>query len=168
MQNLFRNASWGGASAAIRLLFGMGNLFLAIKLAGSVSYGYMAVMLSITAFYVALISSIHTIAITHASELRTQPGSAHGLEVLFSTVWVLTLLAVAILGVVAFLLGQHFLHAFVYWGNDPLTGKQLSSLLVLVVLITACQILSASHVAVIESLGRFDLASVIGAVEFKN
>ncbi len=159
MPNLFRNASWGGTSATVRLLFGMGNLFLAINLAGAVSYGYLTVMLSITAFYVALLNSIHTIAVTHAAELQRQPDSAHGLDILFSAVWTLTLVGAAILGSAGFLLGQPFLHAFVYWGGDILVENQLSQLLVFVVLIAICQILGAGHVAVIESLGRFDLAA---------
>lgn len=159
MPNLFRNASWGGASATVRLLFGMGNLFLAINLAGAVSYGYLTVMVSITTFYVALINSVHTIAVTHAAELQRQSDSAHGLDTLFSAVWLLTLVGAVILGSAAILFGQPFLHAFVYWGGDTLVENQLSQLLVFVVLIAICQILGAGHVAVIESLGRFDLAA---------
>lgn len=143
----------------VRLLFGLGNLLLAINLAGAVSYGYLTVMLSITAFYVALLNSIHTIAVTHAAELQRQPDSGHGLDILFSAVWTVTLVGVAILGSAAFLLGQPFLHTFIYWGGDILVESQLSQLLVVVVLIAICQILGAGHVAVIESLGRFDLAA---------
>ena len=159
MPSLFRNASWGGLSASIRLLFGMGNLFLAIKLVGATLYGYLIVMASMTAFYVALLNSIHVIVITNAVELRSHPDSVNELRKLFSAVWLVTFLGVFFLVLAVFFLGNPFLHAFVYSGGNTLVESNLSLLLVPVALIAVSQIVAAGHMAVIESLGRFDLAA---------
>ena len=159
MPSLFKNASWGGVSAAVRLVFGMANLFLAIKLAGVISYGYLTLILSISAFYVALINSVHTIAVTHAVDLRGKPQSNEALNVLFSAVWVFTLLSVVVICLATFFLGSQFLHVFVYWGANLETQSNLDTLLIVVLAIAALQILCAGNVAVIESLGRFDLAA---------
>lgn len=159
MPSLFKNASWGGVSAAIRLVFGMANLFLAIKLAGVIPYGYLTLILSISAFYVAVINSVHTIAVTHAADLRDKPESNDSLNALFSAVWVFTLLSVAVICLTTYFFGSQFLHTFVYWGTNPDTQSDLGALLIGVLAIATFQIISAGNVAVIESLGRFDLAA---------
>lgn len=159
MPSLFKNASWGGVSAAIRLVFGMANLFLAIKLAGVIPYGYLTLILSISAFYVAVINSVHTIAVTHAADLRDKPNSVEALNLLFSAVWLFTLLSVVVICITTYFTGSHFLHAFVYWGANLNTKSTLDTLLTVVLAIVVLQILSAGNVAVIESLSRFDLAA---------
>lgn len=159
MSSLFRHASWGGVSAAIRLLFGVGNLFLAIRLAGAASYGYLALMLSVTAFYVAFINSVHTIAVTRAAEYGSTSEAVAGRTRLFSSVWLVTLLSVALLAVCALALGPAFISAFVYSGDDATVVRELAALQVLVLVLAACQLLVAGNVAVIEGLGRFDLAA---------
>lgn len=159
MPNLFKNASWGGISAAIRLIFGMANIFLAIKLAGAISYGYLALILSITAFYVAVINSVHTIAVTHAADMRDKSKSKDSLSILFSAVWMFTLLSVAIICLATYFFGTKFLQTFVYWGSSLDIQSNLNALLIIVLAITSFQIISAGNVAIIESLGRFDLAA---------
>lgn len=159
MPNLYRNASWGGLSAGVRLMFGMLNLFLAIRLVGAASYGYFVVMSSVTAFYVALINSVHVISVTKAVEIRNQADAEENLRVLFSAVWLMTLLGVALLLLVAALWGEFFVHGFIYGGGDAQLAAQLKALLIPVVLIVVCQLLGAGHMVVIESLGRFDSAA---------
>lgn len=159
MSSLFRHASWGGVSAAIRLVFGVGNLFLAIRLAGADSYGYLALMLSVTAFYVALVNSVHTIAVTRAAEYGRTVEAAAGRLRLFSAVWLVTLLSVAVLVLCALPLGAAFIRTLVYPGDDAVVVQQLADLRMLVIALAACQLLVAGNVAVIEGLGRFDLAA---------
>lgn len=159
MTSLFKNASWGGLSAAARLAFGVGNIFLAIKLAGSVAYGYLALISSVTVFYVALIGSVHTVAVTHAAHYRQRAGQEKNIESLFSLVWLVTCCSALILVLLAAWFGNSFVHAFVYWGGDAEVESQLSSLLILVVMMALSQLFSAGNVAVIESLGRFDRAA---------
>lgn len=158
MSSLFQHASWGGVSAAIRLVFGVGNLFLAIRLAGADSYGYLALMLSVTAFYVAFVNSVHTIAVTRAAEYGRAAETADRLR-LFSAVWLVTLLSVALLVLCTLPLGAAFVRAFVYPGHDLVIVEQLADLRMLVIALAACQLLVAGNVAVIEGLGRFDLAA---------
>ena len=86
MPSLFNNASWGAFSAGIRLIFGMANLFLAIKIVGAASYGYFALMLAVSAIYLTFVNSIHTIVVTHAADLKTQKDSNQHLLKLFSAV----------------------------------------------------------------------------------
>src|SRR5690606_8614318 len=141
------------------LVFGMANLFLAIKLAGVVPYGYLTLILSISAFYVAVVNSVHTIAVTHAADSRDKPKSNDSLDILFSAVWVFTLLSVVVICLATYSFGSQFLRTFIYWGTNPGTQSNLDALLIVVLAIAAFQILSAGNVAVIESLGRFDLAA---------
>ena len=159
MSSFFRHASWGGVSAAIRLVFGVGNLFLAIRLAGADAYGYLALMLSVTAFYVAFINSVHTIAVTRAGEYERTLDADAGRTRLFSAVWQVTLLSVALLVLCALPLGPAFIRTFVYAAGDAAVTRQLADLLFLVVALAACQLLVTGNVAVIEGLGRFDLAA---------
>ncbi len=159
MSTLFKNASWGGAVAAVRLLFGMTNLFLAIKLIGAVSYGYIALIISAITFYVALINSVHTIAVTHAVDFKQQTNSEEKLTVLFSAVWMFTIFGILLIVFAAWAFGSNFIHAFVYWGDDAQIATHLRSALLPMLLIAVFQIVTAGNVAVIESLGRFDVAA---------
>jgi O-antigen/teichoic acid export membrane protein len=160
MPSLFKNASWGGISAAIRLVFGMANLFLAIRLVGSTAYGYIALMFSVAMIYLTFINSIHTIAVTHAAELKKSDTSSHNeLLKLFSAVWIFTVIACVFITALAFIFGDVFIHNFVYWGNNQALSDQLSTTLLLVLNLLILQLLNASNVAIIESLGRFDLAA---------
>jgi|JI10StandDraft_1071094.scaffolds.fasta_scaffold51108_5 O-antigen/teichoic acid export membrane protein len=159
MSSLFSHASWGGVSAAIRLVFGVGSLFLSIRLAGAEFYGYLALMLSVTAFYVAFINSVHTIAVTRAAEYRSMPEVIADRTRLFSAVWLVTLLSVALLVLLALPLGPAVIRTFVYTGDDAAVVRQLADLQMLVIALAACQLLVAGNVAVIEGLGRFDLAA---------
>jgi len=157
--NLFKNASWGGVSAAVRLLFGMANLFLAIRLAGPVDYGYVSLMLSTALIYLTFINSVHTIAVTYAAELRQNSHSHQDLTKLFSTVWIFTLVSGFFAAFLVWEFGDYFIHKFIYWGHDVTLRGQLSQSLTLVLTLLLMQLLSASNVAVMESLGRFDLAA---------
>ena len=132
---------------------------MAIRLAGTSSYGYLALMLSVTAVYVAFINSVHTIAVTLAAEYRSIPEAVAERTRLFSAVWLVTLLSVALLILFSLPLGPVFIQTFVYSGDDAAVARQLSDLLVPVIALAACQLLVAGNVAVIEGLGRFDLAA---------
>tara|TARA_R100001143_G_C3358597_1_gene134104 strand:+ start:1089 stop:2600 length:1512 start_codon:yes stop_codon:yes gene_type:complete len=157
--NLLKNASWGGLAASIRLVFGMGNLFLAIKLVGATSYGYLIVINSIAAFYVALISSVNIIAIANAVELRNQPDPVIKLKGLFSAVWIIIVVSVLLLLLAVFLFGPYFLQSFVYNGDDAGVQAELEQLLTLISLLAMSQLFTAGHATIVESLGRFDLAA---------
>lgn len=159
MTSLFRNASWGAIAAGVRLFFGMANLFLAIKLVGSANYGYFALIVSFTTFYVTLVNSVHTIAVTHAVDYRGTPDEKEKLGLLFSSVFIITLAAVFILVLLIGLFGHGFIENFIYRGNDLDEQLMLKSLLLITLYIAVFQLLTGSNVAVVESLGRFDNAA---------
>lgn len=157
--SVFKNASWGGLAASVRLVFGLSTLFLSIRLVGAEDYGYLALMLAISAFCVALVNSVHTIAVTFAVEYRKSLNSEMQLLYLFRAVWMTTLISVALLGLLAVTLGGEFVRTFVYWGDDLTIQQNLGQLLDLVVVLASFQLLAGGSVAVIEGLGRFDLAA---------
>lgn len=159
MPSLFKNASWGGVSAAVRLVFGMANLFLAIRLAGATEYGYVALMLSVAMIYLTFINSIHTIAVTHAADLKNNIAHQESLTKLFSVVWLFTLAACGLIGLLVWIFGDYFIQGFVYWGSNNELTNQIAIALSLLLIQLIFQLLSAANVAVIESLGRFDLAA---------
>jgi O-antigen/teichoic acid export membrane protein len=157
--SLFRNVSWGGGAAAVRLVFGLCSLFLSIRLVGSEAYGYLTLMLAVCAFYVALVNSVHTIAVTFAVERRKSSKSEMQLLHLFSAVWMTTLISVALLNLTAVILEAEFVLGFIYRGDDPALLRNLDQLVHLVVVLTSCQLVIGGGIAVIEGLGRFDLAA---------
>jgi len=159
LPSLFRNATWGGLSAAIRLVFGMANLFLAIRLAGAPAYGYVALMLSVAVIYLTFINSIHTIAVTHAADIKRSNTFQEQLTEVFSIVWTFTLAACVLITLLVLCFGDNFIQGFVYWGNDNLLAAQIKTALFLLLVQLIFQLLSAANVAVMESLGRFDLAA---------
>lgn len=159
MPSLFKNASWGAVSAGIRLLFGMANLFLAIKIVGAESYGYVALMLAISAIYLTFVNSIHTIVVTHAADLKRQNDSEQKLLKLFSAVWIFTVSACLLITFLVIPFGSSFIQSFIYFGNEPELTNDLKTALLFVVVLLILQMVNAANIAVIESLGRFDLAA---------
>jgi O-antigen/teichoic acid export membrane protein len=59
----FRNASWGGFSAAFRAGYGLLNVLLSIRLLGVDSYGDVATLLAFFVLYASLNSSIFTVIV---------------------------------------------------------------------------------------------------------
>jgi len=59
----FRNASWGGFSAAFRAVYGLLNVLLSIRLLGVDHYGDIATLLAFFIFYASLNSSIYTVLV---------------------------------------------------------------------------------------------------------
>lgn len=159
MPSLFSNASWGAFSAGIRLIFGMANLFLAIKIVGAAFYGYFALMLAVSAIYLTFVNSIHTIVVTHAADLKIQKDSNQHLLKLFSAVWLFTVFASFFFMLLVILFGSDFIESFVYYGNDIELINDLNRALLFVLILLISQMVNAANIAVIESLGRFDLAA---------
>jgi O-antigen/teichoic acid export membrane protein len=157
--SFFKNVSWGGLAASVRLVFGLSALFLSIRLVGAEDYGYLALMLAISAFYVALVNSVHTIAVTFAVEYRKSSNSEIQLLHLFRAVWMTTLISIALLVLIAVTLGGEFVRAFVYRGDDLTILQNLDQLLELVAALASFQLVVGGSAAVIEGLGRFDLAA---------
>jgi O-antigen/teichoic acid export membrane protein len=157
--SLFRNASWGGASASVRLVFGLSTLLLSIRLVGAENYGYLALMVSVATFYVALVNSVNTIAVTRAAECRKSVKTRAQLVHLFSASWVMTLVGVAVLVFVSITLGEDFVRVFVYRGANNVVLHDLVWLVLLVAAMAGCQLLLGGCVVVLEGLGRFDLAA---------
>jgi O-antigen/teichoic acid export membrane protein len=159
--SLFRNASWGGLSATVRLVFGLASLLLSIRLLGAEAYGQMAVITASMAFYVALVNSVHTIAVTYAADCRKLPDAETRLLQLFSAVWLTTLVALCVLLVAAAFLSADFVRLFVDRSGDADAARLLRDLALLVAGMAGCQLLLGGSVAVVEGLARFDIAAIV-------
>lgn len=163
MTVLLRNATWSGAVTAVRAVSGLINALLAVRLLGVESYGHVATALSIFVLYLSLNSSVFTVLVSRVMALdgddqpdggaaNAERTSLYAAAAAFATVSIL-LLTTTILALIALaprwgLLGP---------SGDGFGGGVRTALFAMGFL-TACQIVVAFQSAVIESVGRLDVA----------
>ncbi len=153
---IVRNATWGGASAAVRALAGLCISLLALRLLGGARYGYLVTLLSLFALYLALNSSVFTVLV---SSLMAMPrGERDKNCVLVSVANLFTLLSIATLVVLStaiWVMAPKIL-SFRIVEVDLLEEIRLS--VIAMGVLTSLQIITALKSAIIESFGRLDLA----------
>ena len=81
----FENASWSGLSTGIKLIAGMVNILLAIKLIGAEAFGHLASWLSLFTFYLALNISVYVVLVIDLMRKHTlQAEIIRGTAIVFS------------------------------------------------------------------------------------
>ena len=151
----FRNASWSGLAASIKAAAGLLSALLAIRLLGAGDYGHVATWLSLFVLYLSLNSSAFTMLVVRlmaagSDGAPVDRAAATAAAVRFS-LWSLALLAAAtvLLSVLVFRLS-------LAGGGPP---EAFGTVILLMGLLTAIQIVVALQAAIIEGAGRLDLAT---------
>lgn len=146
----FRNASWGGFVAAVKAGVGLTSALLAVRLLGAEQFGFVATWLSLFVLFLSLISSAFTMLVV---KLYSATGDYQQLEREVVTVAALRLCiaAVSLLAVVA---GVMYSLSILL----AIIPESYLTLLSLMCLLTAMQIVVALNAAVIEGAGRLDIA----------
>ena len=142
MKQHISNASWGGIAAALRAGYGMLNVVLIVRLLGPEAYGQVAAPLSMFVFFCSLSTSLFTMLVVR---LMSSAGDEGSRKTLLSSGLAWVVCSLAALGIVA--LGV--------WG----AGLDTASLLVLMCVLSSIHIVGAFQLALIESTGRFDVAT---------
>lgn len=147
------NASWGGFAAAFRAAYGLLNVLLAARLLGVEAYGQVVALLAVFVFYSSLSNSIFTMLVV---KLMATPEGEDRCRLLASGwAWVVcSLSGLALAALVAALLAGSA-DDVVTWRPHAATVHVYFALC----LLTAIQIVGAFQLAMIESTGRFDLAT---------
>ena len=154
MATLFRNASWSGATAAFRAASGLINALLAIRLLGVGNYGHVATVLSLFVLYVSLNSSVFTALVV---KLMTPASVAEKHTTLLAASSIFSAISLAVLVIVTLLL-REFAPRLMSIEPGNLLEAEIRRVILLMGILTAIQIAVALHSALIESVGRLDLA----------
>lgn len=144
MKQHISNASWGGFAAAFRAGYGLLNVLLVVRLLGPETYGKVAALLSMFTFYCSLSTSIFTMLVVRLMSLSGDEGAG---DTLLSSGWVWVVCSLGALGMIA--LGGA-------WAG---LETDMASLLILMCVLASVQIVGAFQLALIESTGRFDIAT---------
>ena len=161
MPTIFRNVSWGGLSAGIRLTLGMGNLGLAISLMGSSQYGHVALIVALGATVLAVGNSFFTIAASAILNARPAGAATPEIRSSIAGVWTFATLSALIVIAGGVVFDSALVQAWVYWGTDRPYVDMMAAVVQLITGATACQLLTACNAALVESNTRFDLAARI-------
>jgi O-antigen/teichoic acid export membrane protein len=146
----FRNASWGGFVAAVKAGVGLISALLAVRLLGVEQFGFVATWLSLFVLFLSLISSAFTMLVV---KMYSAAGECQQIDREIVTVAALRLCiaAVVVLTIVAAIIySLTILFAII--------PESYLTLLSLMCLLTAIQIVVALNAAVIEGAGRLDIA----------
>ena len=153
---LFRNASWSGAAAAFRAASGLVNALLALRLLGVVAYGQVAAVLSLFVLYLSLNSSVFTVLVAKLMAPRAVD-AGEDRSLMLAGVSVFTAVSTVLL-VFATLLLRELGPQFLSIEPGNVLHAEIRLVILLMGVLTAIQIVVALHSALIESVGRLDLA----------
>ena len=154
MPELFRNASWSGASASLRAASGLINALLAIRLLGVVDYGHVATVLSLFVLYLSLNSSIFTALVV---KLMAPDAIGEKHSVMLASSSIFSVISIVVLVLVTLLLSE-FAPRLMSIEPGSVLDAEIRRVILLMGVLTAIQIVVALHSALIESSGRLDLA----------
>ena len=154
MPELFRNASWSGASASLRAASGLINALLAIRLLGVVDYGHVATVLSLFVLYLSLNSSIFTALVV---KLMAPDAIGEKHSVMLASSSIFSVISIVVLVLVTLLLSE-FAPRLMSIEPGSVLDAEIRCVILLMGVLTAIQIVVALHSALIESSGRLDLA----------
>jgi len=147
------NAGWSGFAAAFRAAYGLLNVLLAIRLLGAEPYGHFATLLAAFVFYASIGTSMFTMLVVKLMAAGPDAREKHALLV---SGWIWTgcsLLMLTAVCLVAWLLALGGMLP-AGWG----VSSENFDLLCILSLLAAMQISGAFQLAVMESIGRLDLA----------
>ncbi len=151
----FRNASWSGLAAAIRAITGLLGALLAVRLLGTGQYGQVATWLSLFVLYLSLNASAFTmlavkLVVSSKGDRKMERDIATSAAVAFCAGSVMLLaVTTALLGTFVSMRPQF----------DGVLGAEFGSVIFMMGMLTAMQIVVALQAAVIEGSGRLDLAT---------
>jgi len=154
MPALFRNASWSGASAALRAASGLINALLAIRLLGVADYGHVATLLSLFVLYLSLNSSIFTALVVKLMSPDVV-GEKHSIMLASSSIF--SVISMVMLVFVTLLL-REFAPQLMSIEPGSVFDAEIRRVILLMGALTGIQVAVALHSALIESSGRLDLA----------
>ncbi len=157
MSVLIRNATWGGFSAAVRAATGLFIALLAVRLLGGERYGQLATLLSLFVLYLALNSSVFTVLVTRLMGLPVAERANKNAGVLSAAI-LLAVSSILVLGLLTVLLwaAAPSIFSSASYGSDSVI--EIRRAILVMGALTAFQIMTALHSAVIEGAGRLDLA----------
>jgi O-antigen/teichoic acid export membrane protein len=157
VSNLARNATWGGFSAAVRAATGLLIALLAVRLLGGERYGQLAALLSLFVVYLALNSSVFTVLVAKLMGLSVAERANKNANVL-SAAKLLAVSSIVVLGFLTMLLWEMAPSIFkaASYGSD--SAVDIRRAILVMGVLTAFQIMTALHAAIIEGAGRLDLA----------
>jgi O-antigen/teichoic acid export membrane protein len=147
------NASWGGFAAAFRAAYGLLNVLLAVRLLGAEAYGQAVALLAFFTLYCSLSTSIFTILVVKL--VATPKGEDRSPLLASGWAWVVcSLSGLALLALAAILLATAPVGAST-WMPSASTMHLVLALCAL----SSLQIVGTFQLAMIESSGRFDVAT---------
>ena len=153
MSTHFRNASWSGLAAAFRAASGLFNVLLAARLLGIENYGHVATLLSLFVLYLSLNSGVFTALVVKlmAPDSHERHAVMHASSAIFSA------LSIAMLGIVTLLLSE-FAPRLMSIEPGMALDAEIHRVIFIMGSLTAIQIIVALYSALVESVGRLDLA----------
>lgn len=151
----FRNASWGGVSAAIRSAVVMLSSLLALRLLGVSQYGHVATWLSLFILYLSLNTNVFTMLIVRLIDLSAHD-SGHDYQTAISIALTFFFVSLAFLITVTLLLIVFLIQEPKFVGELP---PRFDEVIMLMGFLTIIQIFVALQSAIIEGKGRLDLAT---------
>jgi O-antigen/teichoic acid export membrane protein len=151
----FRNASWGGVSAAIRSVVVMLTSLLALRLLGAPQFGQVATWLSLYILYLSLNSNAFTMLVVRLMAL-SDADSLHDRPNAIATAVAFCLLSLILLFVITIFLGAFLIHQPKFVEALP---PRFDEVILLMGTLTGIQTIVALQAAVIEGKGRLDLAT---------
>lgn len=153
MKKHISNASWGGFAAGFRAVYGLISVLLIVRLLGPESYGQVVALLAFFTFYCSLSASIFTMLVVR---LMAAPSEAEREQLLAAgRLWtVCAVTAITLLALFTSLLAAEDVSPAV-WLPTPTTAYIILAMSAL----ASLQIASAFQLAMIESAGRFDIAT---------
>lgn len=154
MPTLFRNASWSGIAAGFRAASGLFNALLAVRLLGLETYGHVATLLSLFVLYLSLNSGFFTVLVV---KLMAPDAAQANNSVILASSAIFVALSIFGLGGITLLLSE-FAPPLMSIEAEITLGLEIGHVMLLMGVITAIQIIAAWHSALIESVGRLDLA----------
>lgn len=147
------NAGWSGFAAAFRAAYGLLNVLLAIRLLGAEPYGHFATLLAVFVFYASIGASMFTMLVV---KLMAAGSDAREKQALLASGWIWTGCSLLIL--VAVCLAAWLLALGGALPAGWSAGSENFDLLCILSLLAAMQISDAFQLAMMESVGRLDLA----------
>ncbi len=157
MISLVRNATWSGLSAAIRATTGLFIALLAVRLLGAEHYGRMSTLLSLFVLFLSLNSSVFTVLVTRLMRTEVVECEKEHADVLSAST-ILALASIVVLNSLVLLIYAYVPNIFSFSANGNLFLLDIQRAFLAMGLLTSLQIMTALYSAVIESLGRLDLA----------
>lgn len=154
MPTIFRNASWSGIAAGFRAVSGLFNVLLAVRLLGLENYGHVSTLLSLFVLYLSLNSGFFTVLVVKL--MTPGPAQANNPVILASSAMFAALSIVGLSGIT--LLLSEFAPRLISIEPGNILGLEIRHVMLLMGVITAIQIMAAWNSALIESVGRLDLA----------